>query len=332
MKKVIILLLVAALCVGIFAGCAPASNQETTPATTEATVQEFVPQGKESLNGKKVIFFGNSFTYYGKCVLSRGQSVVSQVERSNDQGYFYRICKENGVDVSVTNFTFGGHRLWDFHSGTCAADRGHNGYDHTQDLIDRNYDYVILQDTALLDPGVDELVTDVKAMMKLFTDVNPDTKFVFLVDHYEYTHNTKWLASLKELEKMGIAIVDWGKLVYDVISGTTQVPGATMEYNQNSFIVSQSVKDGYHQNMLTGYITALMTYCAITGEKAEGQTYWFGDDDAKFGNSAIMAYIVEFYKDGSTTNFDKAFASEPDMVGFQKLIDQYMAEKAYKNY
>lgn len=331
MKKVITLLMIVALCVGIFSGCAPANNQETTPSTTEATVQEYIPQGKESLNGKKVIFFGNSYTYYGRCVLSKGQSVLSQADRANDQGYFYRICKENGVDVSVTNFTFGGHRLWDFHSGSCAADRGHNGYDHTQDLVDRNYDFVVLQDSTL-DPNVNKMVSDVKAMMKLFTDVNPDTKFVFLVVHDEYLNPSAWLSSVKELEKMGIIIVDWGKIVSDVIDGTTQVPGATMEYNKNSFVVSQSVKDGYHQNMLAGYITALMTYCAITGEKAEGQTYWFGDNDDTFGNSAMTTYVNKFYKDGAVTNFDKVFASEPDMLGFQKLIDQYLAEKAYRNY
>ena len=331
MKKFITLLLVAVLCFSVFAGCgAPAESTE--PATTTASgAQEFVPQGKESLNGKKVIFFGNSFTYYGKCVLTKGQSTFAQDLRTNDKGYFYRICAENGVDVSVTNFTFGGHRLKDFYSGSCAADRGHNGHNHLENLTDRNYDYVILQEGSAA-ANTNELIQDVQAMMKLFTDVNPDTKFVFLVHHQVHLNSYQWRSTIKELEKMGIIIVDWGKIVSDVINGTTQVPGATEQYNRNSFIVNQSANDGFHENMLCGYITALMTYCAITGEKAEGQPVWFGDNDVNFGTPAIAAFRVKYYTHDPETNFDKIMESEPDMVGFQKLIDQYLAEKAYRNY
>lgn len=330
MKKITTLLLVAALCIGIFAGCVPANNEETN-TTTEASLQQEAPLGKEALNGKKVIFFGNSFTYYGKCVLTKGQSTFAQEQRTNDKGYFYRICKENGVDVSVTNFTFGGHRLKDFYSGSCAADRGHNGHDHTLNITDRNYDYVILQEGSAA-ADTNELIQDVQAMMKLFTDVNPDTKFVFLVHHQVHLNSYQWRSTIKELEKMGIIIVDWGKIVSDVINGSTQVPGATEQYNRNSFIVNQSANDGFHENMLCGYITALMTYCAITGEKAEGQPVWFGDNDVNFGTPAIAAFRVKYYTHDPETNFDKIMESEPDMVGFQKLIDQYLAEKAYRNY
>ena len=82
------------------------------------------------LDGKKFIFIGNSYTYYGKCVLDKGQSVYSQSSRVNDQGLFYQICKANGIDVNVTNFTFGGHTLEDHYSGCCNADRGHDGLEH----------------------------------------------------------------------------------------------------------------------------------------------------------------------------------------------------------
>ena len=40
---------------------------------------------------------GNSFTYYGKCVLQKGRTVLEQEPRDNDKGYFYRLCKSDGA-------------------------------------------------------------------------------------------------------------------------------------------------------------------------------------------------------------------------------------------
>ena len=56
-----------------------------------------------SLNGKKVLFVGNSFVYYGNCVIDgSGES---------DKGYFYQLARANGEDVTVINHTYGGRTL-----------------------------------------------------------------------------------------------------------------------------------------------------------------------------------------------------------------------------
>ena len=49
-----------------------------------------------SLDGKKVIFIGNSFIYYGQVVLEKSQKYLKQSSRENDMGYFHQICAENG--------------------------------------------------------------------------------------------------------------------------------------------------------------------------------------------------------------------------------------------
>ena len=139
----------------------------------------------ESLDGKKIIFIGNSYTYYGQTVLEKTQKVLTQEERINDKGYFYQLCQDNGMDVQVTNWTFGGHSLEWLFGGSCAANRGCDGVDHASYLTDRNYDYVVIQ------PGngahCDEVgVVNIEKVMNFFKEGNPNTKFVLLIPYSFY--------------------------------------------------------------------------------------------------------------------------------------------------
>lgn len=327
MKRALSLFLTVVLLACCITGCA---GKENTSATDNASTQS-APGGDHILNGKKVIFIGNSFTYYGKCVMEKSQSDYGLEKRINDPGYFYRICKENGAEVSVTNFTFGGHGLHDFYSGNCQAGRGHDGLNHLEYLTDMVYDYVVLQN-GTRSADMNDILVECEHMMKLFREANPNVKFVFLVQHRVHSTPYAWRSTIKKLEEAGVTVVDWGALVNDVITGATAVPGATQTYTQNSFIISKSESDGFHPNMLTGYITALMTYCAITGEPAEGQPWNFGESDILFGTAAASAFRSKYYTYEPVTNFDVILKSEADMTGFQKLIDQYLAEKGYRNY
>lgn len=330
MKRIISLLLASAFCLTIMGGCTNGASDSTDGTTDPISTTEIL-EGKDMLDGKKIIFIGNSFTYYGKCVLEKSQSEYGLENRTNDIGYFYRICKENGVNVSVTNFTFGGHGLQDFYSGNCQAGRGHNGLNHLDYLTDMEYDYVVLQNGSR-SAAMDDILTECENLMKLFRDANPNVKFVFLVQHRVHSTPYQWRSTIKKLEDAGVTVVDWGALVNDVMTGVTEVPGATQTYDQNSFIISKSESDGFHPNMLTGYITALMTYCAITGESAVGQPWNFGDNDILFGTTAIAAFRSEYYTFNRITNFDSILASETDMTGLQTLIDEYLEAKGYRNY
>ena len=313
---------------------------ETKPTEETETEEKYTPPtNSESiahpLDGKKFIFIGNSYTYYGKCVLEKKTTNFSFEERSHDKGYFYQIAKENGADVEVVNWTYGGHTLQDTFGGNCSADRGCDGHDHSADLLDRYFDYVMIQEGGT---AKGDILENLNRIMNFFKAANPNVKFCFLVHHRFYEkeltpENQKVMKNLKTMEDMGITVVDWGRLVVDVHKGNTEVPGSELTYNRHSFIISKSSSDGHHQNMLAGYITALMTWCAVTGDSAVGQEYRFTGNPTVNSAFDFMKYRGSYYTYGNvSTNFDKALKSKTEVTGFQQLIDKYLAEKAFRNY
>ena len=294
---------------------------------------EFTKIPGKADNGKlDILFIGNSFTWYGKCVLDKGNNVWGLEKRVNDQGYFYQICKSNGLEANVTNFTFGGHGLSDWYSQSCSANRGHDGLDHLAYLTDRDYDVVVIQPGSG-NAGSTDLLGPCQKIMAIFQEVNPDTQFVLLSHHRVHLGNAAFKANIKDVAAAGVLVVDWGLLVADVINGVVEVPGATQEYNQNSFVIRKSESDGYHENMLSGYITAQMLYCALTGESAVGQDYSFCGDKTINAAFDFEKFLKEEYRyDPGNSNFIEIFNSEADMRGLQQLIDQYLEAKAYLYY
>ncbi|MBQ8850005.1 MAG: hypothetical protein IJ011_06735 [Clostridia bacterium] len=298
-----------------------------------------------SLDGKKIIFIGNSYTYYGQTVLEKSQTYLTQASRTGDKGYFYQLCKANGMDVEVTNWTFGGHSLEHMFGGNCSANRGCDGVDHKAYITDRNFDYVVIQ-TGSSEAADASFSSNLENVMAFFREANPNVRFAIIVPYNAYgtigsqmclAKNT--LDSLKSWEDKGVTIIEWGRLVYDIMNGDVQVPDAECEYEKNTFVIKKSAKDGYHPNQLSGYITTLMTYCAFTGASAQGQTYGFCNNSAlrPAGASAkfysFSKFISTYYTyDGATTNYTDVFASDADMAGIQALIDKYLEEKPYRSY
>jgi hypothetical protein len=69
----------------------------------------------------------------------------------------------------------------------------------------------------------------------------------------------------------------------------------------------------YHPNCLTGLLTAIMTYCTITGAKAK-------IDDTSFVSTALTHYSC------GPTNFPEILASKETMRGLCALVDRYITE------
>ena len=177
-----------------------------------------------------------------------------------------------------------------------------------------------------------EFLANVDMVIEFFKAANPNVKFIFMLharalDGSPYA----WISAVKELESRGVTVAPVGSLVCDVMNGKTAVPGATLPYNKNSFIVARTSSDGYHPNLLTGYLTALFVYCAITGESAVGQPYSFAIDKSVNSKFDYASFITSYYKVGST-NFHQILQSEADTKGLQQLVDQYLAEKPYLAY
>ncbi|MBR2635307.1 MAG: hypothetical protein IKD31_06980 [Clostridia bacterium] len=345
MKKIISHFLILALVLSLFCGCQsgnpptktegnPLSSQDSaeTEGKTEEKTEESQTNPASVLDGKKVIFVGNSYTYYGNCVITKDVSVKKQSQRQNDKGYFYQICKANGANVNVTNWTFASHGLSDLFQ-SCAAGKSCNGADHKSDLTDPVYDYVFLQERSGEDFTSQFVVENVERAAEFFRGANPNVKIFFLAQSRLYEWQVGWMKALKEISEKGVTVLEWGALVEDVIDGKVQVPGSTTAYNRNSFVIKQSKDDGYHPNMLSGYITAQMAYCAITGESAVGQDYAFCTNASLQSAFNITNYISKYYKyQNAVTNMKEIFQSPADMKGLQELMDQYLASEAYKSY
>lgn len=276
-------------------------------------------EGEVYLNGKRIIFIGDSFIYYGQAVLD------GSLSRYNDRGYFYQLCKRLGAEVSVTNWTYGGTPIsytYENYMGT---------------LTDRFYDYVVISGGRKSESRAEEYFRVLGAYMATFRAVNPHVRFFYLVSSGAHNISVKEsfpveiLNSLAAFERMGFTVVDWGKLVADIIRGNVAVPNAEKTYTKNTFVVHRSELDGYHPNQLSGYLTALMTYCAITGASAVGMPHDFWNDTAADPRFDPAAFISTYYTHGAT-NYPEIFSSPADMHGLQILIDRYLAQKEFRDY
>ena len=189
-----------------------------------------------TLDGKKIIFIGDSFLFSGKAVLTN--KGITQEERTGDTGYFYQICKANGMDVEVTNFTYSGTGLGTIYSTYYPV------------LQDRKFDYVVFSGGRSSSNTYKFLCDTLDKYMADFRAANPNVKFIYLVTSgahniaVEETFPIDILNNLDELEKKGFTIVDWGKLVADLVRGKVTVPGGTQTYNNHTCVKNKSYTDG----------------------------------------------------------------------------------------
>ncbi len=338
----LIVTLVAAF--GIVGFAEPATASDTTVTSERLGVGE----GASALDGKKILFAGCSYTYYGGLVERTGASVFSQVTRTEgEKGLFVRLAELNGVkNLTVTDWCYGGHDLTDIFDGeVCdAGEPACNGHVHLDDLTDRNYDIVVLQDILTPEHNTPERYVDsLKMCMDVFLAANPDTEFYLFAHHrlYQQLPGYRYVTASVQpaIEKLGIKVIDWGALVYDVTEGNAKVPGSVIDYNYQSFVVSRSKADGYHQNLLAGYLATVMTYATFTGETTVGQPYEFiYDMSSKYLN--IDKYIESYYiyddpateQDESVTNMREIFYSKTDMDGLQRLADEYLSKSRWLDF
>lgn len=256
----------------------------------------------ESLDGKKVMFLGNSFVFYGGCVVTGSQ-------QSTDAGWFYQICKENGEKCTVYDYTYGGKDLAYIYANYL------KGHTYT------GFDYVIFSDSG---SNHSDTWLVMQNIMKCFTGT---PQMVYMNHSFTvYKNHSNLLSLVSVMQKNGVLISNWGQLVYDMDKKQITAPGMSMKYNKNSFIKNNG--DTYHPNPLSGYITAQMTYCLITGKSAVGQMpnlYTIGNK-MKYSSGAVGydAFISKHYTSANASNFKNVMSSATEMKGIQQLIDKYI--------
>lgn len=332
MKRVIFVFLLSVSL--LFASCQPKTTDITTVVPAESITESpteapTLSPAKQLLDGKKVAFLGCSYTFRTYAV-HKGMGISSGMEkRVHDEETFYQLCKENGAEVDVLDWTFSNHALGDIiHDKICR----HCSRNHVADLTDRYYDYVVLLEIDEFSTAEEYLAITEEAM-QFFREANPNVEFIYVVHHATYfsTYGPEWREGIALIQNTGVRIIDWGTLYLDIVYGQVQVPGAEHDFNKYSFLISRTASDGYHPNPLIGYLYSLMVYCAITGEKAAGQPFSFmteGEQLKKWENYKKNSYCfdkpdTEF--DERDTNFIDILSSEADIRGLQTLVDSYMS-------
>ena len=272
---------------------------------------------------RKAIFVGNSFIYYGGCVKCGSEFKHDAAndecaqKRQNDQGLFYRLCKQNGIDISVTDATHGGRVLAEFTEAGDGSRFPTVGIDLLGKFALSEYTDVFISEAGW---NNENFITDINVVKSRFS--NPNVKFYYLIHNYtiEKRHNNI-LSALPLLRMDGFKIIPWGCLAYDIIVGDAEIVDAECIYNKNSFIVKQSANDGYHPNPLSGYITAQMCFSAMTGISAVGTDTAFCADTIDFEAFTAARYGFE----DSVTNYEEILRSN-DMLQIQRHCDEYLAK------
>jgi len=280
-----------------------------------------------SLDGKRVIFIGNSYVFYGCAVEHKVCEVLTQNEREWDRGYFYQLAHQLGEEVNVTNWTFGGHALAHIFNDVCGFEKKScKDEDHKSYLLNRYYDYVIISPSSGK-RSVDRIEEDMREIREFFLAANPCVKFVCLGNlgahgfssfKLDFPEIYNYYPTLKS---EGMIIADWGGLVNKLINGEITVDG--YELTRDSFIVNRTEKDGFHPNQLAGYITALFAYCAITNRRALGMPFDFATDAKINPEFDTDAYIAEKYcYNGGKTNYLELLKNGDFIRKLQTLVDK----------
>ncbi len=305
----------------LLCACGAAEAPDGTTAPTEAV--------KGPLDGKKIIFIGNSHTYVGNVVSQVYNKNPRQEDRDNNKGLFYLLCNRLGSEVQVTNWTFSSHGLASIFGDSCTTKGDCYGIDHKSYLNDRYFDYVVIQ------PGVGEsseknIAEDIALVVNFFKEANPDAKFVLLGNTSVYGNNKTdkpypgITSYYKTLADQGFIMADWGKLVNDLIHGIVTPEGSSITYNKNCFII----KDGFHPNYLSGYIASVMTYCAITGTEAADIPADIFQDSAMV--IALDSHLSKSYSNPEyDTNCKTILTTQGELAKIHLLIDKYLTEKPY---
>lgn len=278
------------------------------------------------MNNKKAIFIGNSFIYWGGCVTYVTNDEANEPIRAEgkDKGYFNEVCKANGVNIDVYNYTYGSKDLnWIYENILKNKEKS---------FLD-SFNYVFISEA-----GQDKstFMADFDKLAALFPNAED---IVYLAHEDTFRSNaTNIIKALPELAQKGVKVVAWGDLVRDIYTGDVTVPNATLQYNKNSFVKNSTGAmpenaavtsisgqgDTYHQNPLSGYITAQMCFAAISGSLCEGQKYDFCWDKTIAPQYDLQNFVECQYNNNQTTNFVEIFNSPADMLGIQKLMDKYI--------
>ncbi len=296
--------------------CKSDGKRSTVCTECGETIEEVIPAGETSLDGKKVMFAGNSLTYYGEIVINSNGSPTKT------KGVFEKVAAYFGDKVTVTNFTYGSAGFTDGRDKASAdgIPSSYKDYGLYQLMLELHPNHYNNKDGKEMDSFYDQDVVifqqrgssisssydQVKQISALFPE---STHFAVIITHYDTKNASTTGAALKKTLSDGWTVIPAGDLVTDLWNG--KISGMEFKYTKNDFVIT---KDNVHPNYLTGYIKSLMTYCALTGRSAEGADYSF------------VNRSLSYYTGAADTQFEDVLASPEEMLRIQGLIDDYIVK------
>lgn len=304
----------SAWAVDLAATCKDAGKRSSVCSRCGEKVEEVIPAGESSLDGQKIMFAGNSLLYYGEVVINDSGSPTQK------KGVFEKVAEFFGDKVTVTNFTYGSAGFTDGREkastdGIPTSYANYGIYQLMKELHPNHYnnkngkemdpfydqDVVILQQRGA---SISSTYDQAKQIAALFPE---DTRFAVVITHYDTKNASTTGAALKKTLADGWTVIPAGDLVTDLWNG--KISGSSFKYTKNDFVIT---KDNVHPNYLTGYIKALMTYCALTSRTAVGADYSF------------VNRSLSYYAGAGETQFEDVLASPSEMLLIQGLIDSYI--------
>jgi hypothetical protein len=170
------------------------------------------------------------------------------------------------------------------------------------------------QDAVVLQQSGDciaQTYEDAQLIMSLFT---PETKFGFYITTYDAFHSfTPSFEAASKIRDAGGVYIPLGHMIDDIIKDKANDFSGRLDYDKNSFVVCRE-HDKFHPNTLTGYLTALSTYCAFTQRDMSGAEHSF-----------VKAMGEEFYTLGES-NHEAIIASNNEMSALKALTLKYCKE------
>ena len=288
-------------------------KRSATCSVCGEALEEKIPAGESSLDGKKIMFAGNSLTYYGEIVMNNNGSPT------NKKGVFEKIAEFFGDKVTVTNFTYGSAGFTDGRdkASTDGIPTSYKDYGLYQLMLELHPNHYNNKNGADMDSFYDQdivvfqqrgasISSSYDQVMQLAALFPEDTQFAVIITHYD-TKNTSTSSALKKTLADGWKVIPAGDLVTDLWNG--KIVNTEFKYTKNDFVIT---KDNVHPNYLTGYIKALMTYCTLTSRSAVGA-------DCSFVNRS-----TSYYANANETQFEEVLASATEMLRIQELIDSYI--------
>lgn len=299
----------------VAATCNTEGKRSSTCTVCGEAVEEVIPAGESSLDGKKIMFAGNSLTYYGEIVINDNGSPT------NKKGIFEKIAEFFGDKVTVTNFTYGSAGFTDGRdkASTDGIPSSYKDYGLYQLMLELHPNHYGNKDGKEMDSFYDQdivvfqqrgasISSSYDQVMQLAALFPEDTQFAVIITHYD-TKNTSTSSALKKTLADGWKVIPAGDLVTDLWNG--KIADMEFKYTKTDFVIT---KDNVHPNYLTGYIKALMTYCALTGRSAAGADYSF------------VNRSTAYYANAQETQFEDVLASSSEMLRIQELIDDYIVK------